>query len=102
MGHDIVNKLYQDGLPNTPPKGRRGVLEQIAVMYSHTLDAVIKKNQLQLEKAKDRRAQAGFVKKDSKSGGASLGSGMMFVGTREQAMEALAQAESGSNDKDDE
>lgn len=86
-GQKIIDELY-DEIPNIDPKYKRGIYEQMQLFYTATLQAVIHKNNLQMNKRKSRLAEAGFSKK-LKPGQGSGNTTNMFFGTREQMIEAL-------------
>jgi hypothetical protein len=89
MGKAILDDFYKDELPNADPKMKRGIMEQIQMMFANTLAAVKHKNDLQLEKKKSRLADAAFTKKGAAQGGAQVTNN--FFGTQEQMRDAIKQ-----------
>jgi hypothetical protein len=90
MGREIIKTIYEDELPNSPPKMRRGVLEQMTAMFSQTLDAIKHKTKLQIDKKGQRMEEAAFTKKEAGTGGGVTNN--MFFGTHEEMKKALKQS----------
>ena len=87
-GMGIVDRLYNEELPQSAPQFRRGVIEQIQMTYTAALNGIIHKTKLQLDKKKARLAEAGFARKEKAASGQGNVTNL-FVGTREQVLEAL-------------